>query len=93
MFGLAMSTLQNVGDVDAPHLVWPDHGYSPQEVRVNLMLRVWVAGVRPWRHAGKAHLAHQALYPFAVDHMAPLIEKDHHSPATVEWMAGVFLVY
>ena len=57
------------------------------------MLRVWAAGVRPWRHAGKAHLAHQALYPFAVDHMAPLIEKDHHSPAAVEWMAGVFLVY
>ena len=57
------------------------------------MLRVWAAGIRSWRHAGKAHLAHQALYPFAVDHMALLIEKNHHSPAAVEWMAGVLLVY
>jgi hypothetical protein len=26
------------------------------------------------------------LYPFAVDHMAPFIKKNHHSSAAVKWM-------
>lgn len=42
--------------VRASHLVRPRDRHTPQQVRINLVLRVRLAGVRPRRHAGQAML-------------------------------------
>ena len=65
---------------------------TAQQVGIDLVLRVWTAGVGPRRHAGQPHCPHQPLYPLAIDDMARRLEKDHHLAAAVERMPCVFFV-
>lgn len=56
----------DVGDVGAPDLVGADDLDTPEQIRVNLVLRMRLAGVGPGRHACQAQFLHQAPYPLAV---------------------------
>ncbi len=56
---------RNVGDINAPDLIWPINRQPPEQVRVNLMLRVFLA--RVWRLIdwNQAHKPHQAAHTMA----------------------------
>ena len=82
----------HVGDVRTPDLIRPHHRHPTQQIGVHLVLWVRRAGVRPWRHPGQEHGAHEALYPLAVDPVATAKQVHHHLAATVERMARVFLI-
>jgi len=83
----------NVGDVGAPDLVGACDGHASQQIRIDLVLWVRLAGVGAWRHPGQAHQSHQPLYPFAVDVMAFALQEDDHPATAVKGAAGVFLVH
>ena len=53
------------------------------------MFRVWTAGIRPRRHAGQAHLPHEALYPLAIDGVTRHLEEYDHLAAAVEWVSSI----
>ena len=57
----------NIGDVGAPHLVGADDIDAPEQVRINLVLRMRLAGVGAGRHACQAQCLHQAPHPLAID--------------------------
>ncbi len=82
----------DVRDVRAPNLVGSDDWDAAQQVGVNLVFRVWAAGVRTRRHAGQAHLPHQVLYPLAIDDVARHLEKHNHLAAAVKRAPRVLFV-
>jgi hypothetical protein len=82
----------DVRDVRAPHLIRPDHSNPAQQVRIYLVRRVSPARVRTRRHAGQPHQPHQPLNPLAIDQVTCFTEEDHHPPAAVERVPGVFLI-
>ncbi len=82
----------DVGDVGTPGLVGPVNLHPPQQVGVDLVLRVRAAGVRARRHARQPQHPHQPLHPLAVDPVAHLPQVDRHLAAAVERMPGVLRV-
>jgi hypothetical protein len=53
---------------------------------------VLFAGVGAWRHRNQTEGTHQPLHTLAVHAMALGAEPDHHFPAAVKRVPGVFLV-
>ena len=56
------------------------------------MLGVRTTGVWPRCHASQPHLAHQALYPLAIDGVTRHFEEDNHPAAAIERVPRVFLI-
>lgn len=79
-------------DIGAPNLVRPGDRNTPQQVRIDLVLRARTAGVRARCNRRQPHAAHEALDALAVDLVAPATQLDHHASATVEWSSRVDLV-
>ncbi len=48
---------------------------SSKAVGIDLLLRVWAAGVRARRHTSQTHLPHQALNPLAINEVPDIIKK------------------
>lgn len=48
----------NIGDVGAPHLMGADDVDAPQQIRVNLVLRMRLAGIGAGRHARQTEGLH-----------------------------------
>ena len=55
-----------------------------KQMKVAACVRVRTAGVGPRRHPGQPHLAHQPLYPLAIDAVAGHAQEYHHLAAAVE---------
>lgn len=81
----------DVRDVHTLYLIGADYIHASGQVRIiNLVLRVWVAGIRPRCHASKLHHAHQPLHPLAVDLVPQATQANLDLAAAVKRMSGVF---
>jgi len=82
----------DVGDISAPYLVGPGDDDTAQQVGIDLVFGVRLAGARPRRHAGQPQHPHQPLDPLAVDRMALLMQMAHHASTAVERVTGILRV-
>jgi hypothetical protein len=53
---------RDVGEIATPHLIGPDEGKVSQQVGINAVLRMLLAGVRPLVNSLYAYNAHQAAH-------------------------------
>lgn len=58
---------RTVGNIDAPHMIVVAGLHAPQQVRIDLMLKIPFAQVGPRTDAGYPHLTHAALDTFPID--------------------------
>ena len=82
----------DVGDIGTPHLIGALDGQPPQQVGVDRMRRMGLAGVGTGSHPRQPQLLHQAPHSLAVDRQPAVPQKRHHPPAAKERMAGVFFI-
>ena len=82
-----------VGDVGGPHLVDPVDLQPPEQVRIDLMPWVWLAGVGTPVDGLQAYQLHQPADPLAVDLVSVISEPGSHPSGTVERCLQVLLVY
>ena len=69
-------------------MIGSHHRHAAQQIGL------WVrrARVRPWRHPGHEHAAHEALHPRAVDPVATAKQVHHHLATAIERVARVLLI-
>ena len=82
-----------VGDVGGPHLVDPVDLQPPEQVRIDLMPWVWLAGVGTPVDGLQAYQLHQPADPLAVDLVSVIAEPGSHPSGAVERCLQVLLVY
>ena len=68
----------NVGDVDAPNLIGSNNRQLPQQVGVNLLLRMLFAGVGRLVDWNQAHKSHQAANTVTAAFVAPTLHITRH---------------
>lgn len=68
------------------------HHPASEQVRINIVLRVGLAGVRSWRHTCQPQYSHQPLYPLTIDLMPYAAQVYCHLAAAVERVTRVFSV-
>jgi hypothetical protein len=71
---------RKVGDIRAPHLVWPLDGDTAQKIREYLVSRRRLGGPRLRFQRRNAYLAHQSLHPLAIDAMALRSQQRRQAP-------------
>ncbi len=57
----------DICQIRTPRLIRPVNINIPQKIRVDLILRVSLAGIRFWCNGLNSHFAHQPLNPLTVD--------------------------
>ena len=77
---------RDVGDVGAPDLIGPVDHQVPQQIRVNPVFRVGIAG--SWRLIDRlqAHQTHQTPNAMTADAKAFAAQLTHHLPGAVKWI-------
>jgi hypothetical protein len=75
---------RDVSHVGAPDLVWPLDRQMPQQIRVNLVVRVRLARLRSLIDRRQADLAHQTPHPLAADAPAQPPQMPCHLAGAVE---------
>ena len=73
-----------VGDVGGPHLVDPVDLQPPEQVRIDLMPWVWLAGVGTPVDGLQAYQLHQPADPLAVDLVSVISAPGSHPSGAVE---------
>lgn len=75
---------RDVGHVDSPHVVGLGDRHIAQQIRVYLMARRGLAGVRTGDQRDDVHHPHQPLHALAAKRAAFLVEFELHPPRAVE---------
>ena len=75
---------RNVGDVAAPDLVGARDGHASQQVGIDAMGRLGLAGVRTRIEGFQTHFAHQSLHALAVDLVSLALQTGGHSSGPIE---------
>lgn len=82
----------DVGDVNRPYLIGLDDIQLPKQIRIDPMLQVSLAQVRPWVDCHDAHLAHVAPYGILVDSISFPIHDHCDSPVAQMRVLREYLV-
>jgi hypothetical protein len=82
----------NIGDVGAPDLVGVNDGYPPEQVRINLMLRMGATGIRTRSYTGQAQNPHSLLDAFPIVDIAKTHQKHDHSASTKKRVPSLLCV-
>lgn len=75
---------RNVRDVGAPHLIRLRDRLAPQQIRIRLVLRVWLAGSRLLVDRHQPHLAHEPTHTITPDEMSLISQDVAHLPGAEE---------
>src|SRR3984957_2267863 len=84
---------RDVSYIGAPHLVRPLNTQAAQQIRINLVIRVPLAGVGLLVDRLQSHHPHQPAHALAVYHHAILAQRRHHPPRPVERPLRIKLVH
>jgi hypothetical protein len=79
----------DIGDVYAPDMIRVFWLYSPQQVRIGVVLVVPFAQIRPGRYPVYPHAPHQTQYPFPVCRNISVVQFFGDSPVSVMGPPGV----
>jgi len=69
---------RDVGDVGAPHLIWPLNHHVFQQIRINLVLRMLLAGVRGLVNRHQLHQMHQTADTMPAAFVAQALHETRH---------------
>ncbi len=83
---------RNVGYIGSPNLILSIYADVPQQVRINLVLRMRLAQMGLRIDGLQAHFPHQPLNMLSVDRMFVPSQMSSHLPGTVKRRKGVLLV-
>ncbi len=79
----------NIGDVRAPYLIGMVDGQPSQQVGINAVLGMGLAGVWAWVNGFNAHFSHQTLYPFTIYSVSQFFQFPGHTTRSIEGCFGV----
>jgi len=83
---------RNVGYIGGPNLILSIYADVPQQVRINLVFRMWLAQMRLRIDGLQAHFPHQPLNMLSVYWVFIPSQMSSHLPGTVKRRKGVLLV-